>query len=369
MENILLLTILVLLICGLGIFGFAIYKKISKVSDGNTTDNQSLQLLQNQIHSITQNLDYKLAETNKILQDQLSQSNQRLQVQSSSNNDLLRKISENNNKILQEVTEKLVKVDDTNKQIVNFAEQMQSLENILKNPKQRGILGEYFLETILGNVLPKSSFQIQYLFKDGNLVDAVIFAKDKIIPIDAKFSLEGFNRLIENKDPHIEKVLEKEFLNDIKKRIDETSKYVRPEENTIDVAFMFIPADGVYQELIRICSSPDCMIDIINYAYSRHVILVSPTSFFGYIQTVLQALNTLKVEERVKEIIKYLNESTKYLREFEENMNKLGKNIITLGNTFNRTSDDARKLTQRISKITKNEENLIEIEKVDNLVE
>lgn len=363
MDAIFLITIIILLVLGFGVALLLILKRLNSLQNSNSTDNASI-LLQNQINSVIQNVDAKLAQTNKIIQEQLNLSNQRLHQQNFANNELLQKISENNNKILQEVTEKLVKVEDTNKQVVNFAEQLQSLENILKNPKQRGLLGEYFLETMLSNILPASIYKMQYGFQDGVIVDAVIFTKDKIIPIDAKFSLEACNKMFDCNDKELRKVLERDFLNDVKKRIDETSKYIKPEENTLDIAFMFVPADGVYQEIIRASGNGSTTSDIVSYAYSKKVIIVSPTSFFAYLQTVVQALKTVQIEEQVQDIIKYLNESTKYLQQFEENMNKLGKNIGVMVNSFNRANDEARKLSIRIAKITKNERNLLSLDKV-----
>lgn len=362
-ETVFLVGIIILLILGFSIFIFSLHKKLSKISV--PIDNSSSLLLQNQLNNLVSSFDTKLSETNKIINEQLQSSNIRLQQQNLHNTDLLQKINENHSKVLKEVTEKLTKVEDTNTQIVQFAEQLQSLENILRNPKQRGVLGEYFLQTLLSNVLPKTVYGMQYAFQDGVIVDAVIFTRDKIIPIDAKFSLEGYNRILECKDKLLIKGFEKDFIRDIKMRIDETSKYVKPEENTIDIAFMFVPSDSVYQEIIRIGCENTISIDIISYAYSKKVIIVSPTSFFAYLQTLLKALNTMKVEEQVVEIIKHLNESTKYLKEFEEEMNRLSKQIGTLNNTFNRATDSARKLSKRIVKVTGNDGNLLHLEKVE----
>src|SRR3972149_5367033 len=145
-------------------------------------------------------------------------------------------------KIIKEVTEGLTRLDQTNKQVINFADQLKSLQDILKNPKQRGVLGEYYLETLLKNVMPPGTYQMQYEFNDGTIVDAVVFVKEKIIPIDSKFSLENYNRLIVTRDEAEKKRLEEAFRSDLKTRIDETSKYIKPGENTMDFAFMFIPA-------------------------------------------------------------------------------------------------------------------------------
>jgi len=362
-ENLLLIAILFLLITGFGLVIYSLFKKISSLS--SVSNDTTIQYLQNQLNSLGNSVDYKLGEVNKTIQEQLQLSNQRLQTQNTSNNELLHKINEYNAKILQEVSEKLVKVEDTNRQVVNFAEQLQSLENILRNPKQRGILGEYFLETMLSNVLPAAVFQMQYGFRDGVIVDAVIFSKDKVIPIDAKFSLEAYTKLAECKHKELVPAFEKQFIQDVKKRIDEVNKYVKPEENTIDIAFMFVPADGVYQEIIRLGCTGEAG-DIISYAYSKKVVIVSPTSFFAYLQTVIQAINTIQIEERVQEIVTYLNQSSRYLREFEENMNKLGKHITTMTSAFNRASNDAKKLSGRIVKITNNEKNLLSLERISD---
>lgn len=350
----LILIILLLVI----ILAYFIFKR----SNGN---NQSADIKE-ELRQITNSLDAKLHETNRIIFDQLNASNSQLQNQGSSSNELLRKINENNAKILQEVTEKLVKVEDTNKQVVGFAQQLQSLENIFRSPKQRGILGEYFLETILSNVLPETVYQMQYKFNDGTIVDAIVNVKDKIIPIDAKFSLDSFNRLIDNQDLSRESELQKSFLNDVKKRIEETSKYVKTNENTIDIAFMFVPSDAIYTEIIELSNDPSVPINLISYAYAKKVVLVSPTSFFAYLQTVLLALNTLKIEGQIEDIIKYLNESSTYLNKFEDAMNKLGKNIQTLTNSFNRASVTAVQMTKRISKVTSNKETILNIEKVES---
>src|SRR3989338_5100208 len=194
-------------------------------------------------------------------------------------------------KIIRDVTERLTKLDETNRQVVNFADQLQNLQDILKNPKKRGILGEYYLETVLKNVLrflknvlPPGSYQMQYAFPDGLIVDAVVFVKDKIIPIDSKFSLENYNRLVEEKNPSDREKLERAFRNDLKLRIDETSKYVKPEEGTMEFAFMFIPHEAIYYDLLvaQVGAVKVNTRDLIEYAFKeKKVIIVSPTSFLA----------------------------------------------------------------------------------------
>ena len=303
-------------------------------------NDQSLVMLQNQISEIVRTMDNKLGESTRLMQNQFGQSA----------------------KIIQEVTEKLVKLDETNKQVVNFADQLQNLQDILKNPKQRGILGEYYLETVLKNVLPPGSYQMQYkLDKDDDgkdlIVDAVIFVKDKIIPIDSKFSLENYNRLLEERDPGRREELEKAIRQDLKNRIDETSKYIRPKKGTLDFAFMFIPAEGIYYNLLiyKVGSVQISTSDLIEYAFKKHVIIVSPTSFFAYLETVLQGLKALKMEESVKEIIKKVGELGHHMTDYEEFIKKMGNSLGTTVNMYNNAYREYKKMDKDVYRITDHE--------------
>ncbi len=312
-----------------GLFVFLGKKKETKPEG----DNQALLMLQNQLTEISRTLDVKLGESTKAIQNQFGESA----------------------KIIRDVTERLTKLDETNRQVVNFADQLQSLQDILKNPKQRGILGEYYLETLLKNVLPQGSYQMQYPFKDGTIVDAVVFVKDKIIPIDSKFSLENYNRLAEERDPLERERLEKAFKADLKMRIDETSKYVKPGENTMDFAFMFIPHEAIYYDLLvaQVGAVKVNTRDLIEYAFKeRHVIIVSPTSFLAYLQTVLQGLKALQIEESAKEIRKNVEMMARHLSSYEEYMKKLGTNLGKSVGAYNDAYDEFRKVDKDVTKIT-----------------
>ena len=296
-------------------------------------DNQALLMLQNQLTEISRTLDVKLGESTKAIQNQFGESA----------------------KIIRDVTERLTKLDETNRQVVNFADQLQSLQDILKNPKQRGILGEYYLETLLKNVLPQGSYQMQYPFKDGTIVDAVVFVKDKIIPIDSKFSLENYNRLVEERDQVEKERLEKAFKADLKLRIDETSKYVKPGENTMDFAFMFIPHEAIYYDLLvaQVGAVKVNTRDLIEYAFKeRHVIIVSPTSFLAYLQTVLQGLKALQIEESAKEIRKNVEMMARHLSAYEDYMKKLGNHLGTTVNSYNIAYKEFSKVDKDIMRIS-----------------
>ncbi len=259
-------------------------------------------------------------------------------------------------RLIREVTTGLTKLDETNRQVITFADQLQHLQDILKNPKQRGVLGEYYLETVLKNVLPPGRFEMQYKFSDGEIVDAVVFLdKNKIVPIDSKFSLENYNRLIETRDPVERDRIEKVFKQDVKNRIDETAKYIRPHENTMDFAFMFIPSEGIYYDLLtnQVGASKSSTRDLIEYAFKdKKVIIVSPTSFLAYLQTVLQGLRALEIEEGAKEIRKRVEELGRHLHAYNDYYGKIGTSLSTVVNHYNTAGRELKKIDKDVLRIS-----------------
>ncbi|MEK7080560.1 MAG: DNA recombination protein RmuC, partial [Patescibacteria group bacterium] len=244
--------------------------------------------------------------------------------------------------------------DETNKQVVGFADQLKNLQDILKNPKQRGILGEYYLETVLKNVLPPASFQMQYSFLNGEIVDAVVFVDKRIIPIDSKFSLENYNRMLQTNDPAEKKRLETAFVNDLKLRIDETAKYVRPEEKTMDFAFMFIPSEAVYYDLLinKVGVIAEDTNNLIYYAGKKKVVVVSPTSFLAYLQTVLQGLRNQKISEQAQTIIKEVERLGKHLYSYSEHFNRLGQHLDVASSSYNKAKTEFGKIDKDVVKLT-----------------
>ncbi|MBN2198015.1 DNA recombination protein RmuC [Candidatus Wolfebacteria bacterium] len=296
-------------------------------------EDQSLILLQNQLNEITRTLDNKLGDSTKFLERQFSESS----------------------RIIKDITVELTKVGEGQKQVVDVAKQLEHLQDILKNPKQRGVLGEYYLKTVLENVLPPGSFQIQYEFKDKTAVDAVIFIKDKIIPIDSKFSLENYNRLLQVKDETERNRLESAFHNDLKNRIDETSKYIKPDEGTMEFAFMFIPSEAVYYDLLinKVGAVKSNTRDLIQYAAGeKKVMIVSPTTFLAYLQTVLQGLKALQIEESAKEIRKRVGELNNHLSSYENYLKKLGAHLGTTVNMYNFASKEFKKIDKDVLRIS-----------------
>lgn len=258
-------------------------------------------------------------------------------------------------KMIAEVTQRLAKLDETNRRVVDVADELKTLQNVLSNPKQRGGLGEYYLDVVLGNVLPPHVFETQYAFKDGKIVDAIIkLDKNRILPIDSKFSLENYNRLIEAKDKTEREAFVKIFKSDLKNRIDETSKYIRPAENTLDYAFMFIPSEAIYYDLLvnNVGSSGTSSRDLIEYAFiDKKVIIVSPTTLLAYLQTVLQGLKSLQIEEQAKDIQKRVGDLGRHLQAHETFMQKLGSSLGTTVGHFNTAHKELGKIDKDIVRI------------------
>lgn len=258
-------------------------------------------------------------------------------------------------RLSKEMTEKLLKLEETNKQVVGFTDQLQNLEKVLTNSKNRGSLGEASLELILSNILPPQSYQTQYRFKNGEAVDAVVKIKDKVLQVDAKFSLDNYRRILNETDVDKKAVLEKDFKNDLKKRIDETAKYIRPNENTLDFAFMFIPAEGIYYDLLinEVGAVKVNTRSLIDYAFNeKKVIIVSPTTFAAYLQTVLQGLKALQIEESAKEIRQNVEKLQKHMLAYSDYHKKLGTQLSTVANTYNFSNKEFQKIDKDILKIS-----------------
>ncbi len=300
-------------------------------------DSTGFQLLMQQVSDLQRTVDTKLTESEKSMREGM-------QFQHSQST-----------KIIGDITERLTRLDEGNKQVLGFAEGLEQLQDILKNPKQRGILGEYYLETLLKNVLPPGSYEVQFPFPDGTIVDAIVRVKDKIIPIDSKFSLENYNRLVETTDPTLRERLEKQFVNDLKERITETAKYIQPEHNTMDFAFMFIPHEAIYYDLLvnKVGALQEETENLIQRAASKYkVIIVSPTSFLAYLQTVLQGLKAMQIEESAKDIIKRVGDLGKHLKAYEEYHNKLGNSLNTVINHYSASSKELGKVDKDVMRIS-----------------
>ena len=251
--------------------------------------------------------------------------------------------------LVRDITNKLTHIERTNQQILGFAGQLKSLEKILQNPKQRGILGEYFLESLLTNVLSPNQYQMQHRFGNGYIVDAAIFFRETIIPVDAKFSLEQYNRMLQTDNPQQKAELRKRFKSDLKNRIDETAKYVLPTQGTTDFALMFIPAEGIYNHLLSQQMNNSNGMDLIAYAFQKRVVIVSPASFYAYLQTILHGLKALQIEESVKAVIDKMNILGKNLKNYEQYLEKTGKHLQTALNMHDKALSEFKKMDKNIN--------------------
>jgi DNA recombination protein RmuC len=334
METILLIIIAILFA--------AIVWRLWKLqqSPAQKEDSQSLLMLQNQLNELNRTIESRLGDSTKAIND--------------STNKAFMQATEST-RLIREITQELAKVGEGQRQVVSIADNLKNLQDILKNPKQRGVLGEYYLETVLKNVLPPNAYQMQYPFKDGTIVDAAVITKDGIIPVDSKFSLENYNRILESADKTERERFENAFANDLKIRIDETSKYIKPEEGTLGFAFMFIPSEAVYYDLLvnKVGALKSNNVNLIEYASGKKkVIIVSPTTFHAYLLTVLQGLKALRIEESAKKIGERVGELGKHLLSYEEYFGKVGKNLTTTVSAYNSAGKEFGKINKDILRIT-----------------
>src|SRR3989344_485129 len=328
----------IIAIIGVALGAIIVFLLLRKKEEKPATD--SLVLIQNQLNALSKTMDDKLSDSNKEMQS------------------AVRSQFSESQKLIKDITKELTEVKETGKQVMGFADQLSELQDILKNPKQRGVLGEYYLETLLKNVMPPGSYEMQHRLgknDDGEelIPDAVVFVRKKIIPIDSKFSLENYNRMVEEKNPVEKERLGKLFESDLKNRIVETSKYIQSAMGTMDFAFMFIPHEAIYYDLLVGRVGIQAEENLIQRAASKYkVIIVSPTSFLAYLQTVLQGLKALEIEDKVQDVIKRVGELMKHLMTYEGYFNKVGNAISTTVNQYNLASKELKKVDKDILKIT-----------------
>ncbi len=350
--EILLIVVALLVVVLIGMVGYVFFIRPETPSQAP----ESMLLMQQQMQELARTVREQMSEGTKLAQQgsqmQFRESRDLMQQINRDVNEQIRAIQESVGEKLLNVQKSVSEVGESSKQVFQVADQLKELQSILKNPKQRGILGEYYLETVLQNVLPPDSFKMQYAFADGEIVDAAVFVKGKVIPVDSKFSLENYNRFAEAADGQDKVNYEKAFLNDLKLRITETAKYIRPTEGTMDFAFMFIPHEGIYYDLLsnRIGAGEDNLIQRAAGKYK--VIIVSPTSFLAYLQTVLQGLKALEIEEKAQDIIKNVEKLSGHIAKYEEYYNKLGVALGTTVNHYNAGYKELGKVDKDILKIT-----------------
>jgi DNA recombination protein RmuC len=322
------------------VLGFLVLKKSTPVADSSAA-----MLLKADMTELTKGMMELKDGLQKQLSDQMGSSAKNMQVQWASSN-----------KILTEVTQRLTELDKTNKNVGDIAGELKTLQNVLQNPKQRGVIGEFYLEQILKNTLSPGAFELQYKLAEGMIVDAVIKLDDKLLPIDSKFSLENYNRLIEAKDGERE-ALEKSFKTDIKNRVDETSKYILPGKGTLDQALMFIPSEAIYYDLLanKVGLGGVSGRNLIQYASEKKVTIVGPSTLSAMLQTIMQGLRSMEIHRDTEKIRKNIEQLQKHLLAHNAYMNKLGSSLGTTVSHFNTTYIELGKIDRDIVKIADTE--------------
>lgn len=338
MDQTILLVVLAVVVIGFGVVLYILNQRMSELKSTSAVEllKSDVTELSRGINNLQQSVGDKLERNNLTMQTSMQ-----------------KQLSESA-KLVTDVTQRLAKLDETNRRVVDVADELKTLQNVLQNPKQRGVFGEYYLESVLDNILPSKNYQMQYKFKDGEIVDAVVFLdKGQILSIDSKFSLENYNRMVgEDKKPEREKLLAK-VRADLKNRIDETSKYIRPSEKTMDFAFMFIPSESLYYDLlIGDVGTGSSARDLIEYAFrDKKVIIVSPTSFMAYLQTVLQGLRSLQIEEQAKDIQIRVGKLGQHIGKFDDYMQKLGRSLGQTVGHYNDAHKELGKVDKDVVKI------------------
>ena len=305
-------------------------------------------MLQRQLQDLTRTMDERMGETNRAMQDSA-------RTQFRESKELIQEINKEVNEQLRNVVRGVTEVSESSKQVFSVAEQLQNLEKVLKHQKQRGNLGEASLQLALENMLPATAYKLQYQFPGGETVDAVIITKDGMIPVDAKFSLDNYRRLVDETDETRREELEKEFKNDLKKRIDETAKYIRPKDDTLPFAFMYIPAEAIYYDLLvnEVGAVKVNTRSLIDYAYKdKNVIIVSPTTFAAYLQSVLYGFRAFKIEESAKQIGKHVESLSRHLKAYDDYFKKVGNSLGTTVNHYNAAQKELGKVDKDVAKIT-----------------
>jgi len=243
------------------------------------------------------------------------------------------------------VKQQLGRLEATNQQIIDISKNISSLQELLRAPKFRGSMGETLLENMLAQVLPKEHYSTQYHFKSTDAVDAVIHLGERLVPVDAKFSLENFQKMLDTQDEKLKNDFRKKFIQDVKNRVDEVaSKYILPGENTYDFALMYIPAENVYYEVI-------IKEDLFSYSMSKKVIPVSPNTFYAYLQVICMGLKGMKVEENAKQILKQLSALNIEIGKFKDDFDILGKHIGGAQTKYNDSQKRLEKFSEKLTNI------------------
>lgn len=340
-----IVAVIVLGVLCLALAGF-VFWTLAQTKKPAATDSDATMLLKADMTELTKAMGALQQGMQKQLTEQMGASNKQMQVQFQASA-----------KIIKDVTEKLTELDRTNKSVGDVAAELKTLQNVLQNPKQRGVLGEYYLEQILKNLLPPGAYELQYRMGTGLIVDAVIKLEDKLLPIDSKFSLENYNRLVDCK-PEERAGFERAFKEDLKRRIDETSKYIMPGKGTLDQALMFIPSEAIYYDLLanKVGTAGVSGRNLLEYAVKdKKVTIVGPSTLAAHLQIVSQVLRSSEIHKDTEKIRKNIEQLSKHLLAHNGYMQKLGASLGTTVGHFNTTYKELGKIDKDVVKIAETE--------------
>ncbi len=294
-------------------------------------------------------VNHQLGQITMQVNAQLGQVTQQLQKSTGDLNSRL----DNAARVVQEVSRGLGSLGEATKKVFDVGKDIASLQEILRSPKLRGGLGELFLGDLLSQIFPPTHFSLQHKFRSGEVVDAVIRLGRNFVPVDAKFPLENFKRIVETSSEEDRKVAKKKFIADVKRHIDAIAgKYILPDEGTFDFALMYIPAENVYYELIIRDEAVDTEKALLNYAFTRRVVPVSPNSFYAYLQTILLGLKGLHIEEQAQEILKDLARLSGDFERFKSEFELVGKHLTNMKAKYDEADKRLEKFGDRLQSLS-----------------
>lgn len=322
------------LIAGLGIVGW-LFLRYLKVLLGGRKEDQSLLMIQQQIDQMRTQFAHVLDSNTQLIHTQLGQLLGNVNERLKENSEVLHKTQQtlgerldNAARVVGNVQRSLGGLEEANRKIYEVGKDIASLQEILRAPKLRGGFGEFFLGDLLSQILPPDHFTMQHSFRSGEKVDAAIKLGGSLVPVDSKFPLENFRRMLEGVTEEEKIKARRQFVADVKKHIDAiATKYILPDEGTYDFALMYIPAENVYYETIIKDDALGGERSLSQYALAKRVIPVSPNSFYAYLQAIVLGLKGMKIEERAKEIIQYLSRLEGDFAKFKDEFQLVGKHL------------------------------------------
>ena len=303
-------VILVLILGG----GYFLVRKIDQIGEKSKPDEaltEWLKTMQQSVEATNQNLNKVMGEANKNMVDSLQKSSRSM------------------NERLDKAAEFIAGVKKEVGQMAEIGRGMKDIQEFLQSPKLRGNIGEMVLKQLLEQMLPKKAFHLQYAFKSGEIVDAAIDTSAGVIPIDSKFPMENFRKMMAGEDKKEKETARQNFINDVRKHIRTiSSKYILTDEGTIDYALMYIPSEAVYYEIVN---DPD----LFDYAGKNRVLPVSPTTFYAYMKAILMSFEGQKIEARAQQILSSLRAIEKDYGKVNDNLGVLNRHLTNAYNQMN----------------------------------